>query len=221
MAPTQADRVHSRRERAAPALVAMPCGEGAVSGGHGYFPFFRLITVIYFTSARSGPLTPWRAPSAVGPPSRCPREGGSAPRLPADGLTLFYRRASRSFPACRARDARWGERFRPVCSYYGYAARSLRLEPDPANRWPRATRDRRGHWRTRTFSRSKAYGARMSVSADGTTLLGRPQSAAISAAETFGSILAVPQPRANRSCSAGDIRRNARRRVSENSGVRR
>jgi Tol biopolymer transport system component/tRNA A-37 threonylcarbamoyl transferase component Bud32 len=47
---------------------------------------------IYFGSNRSGRTEVWRVPSEGGPPEQVTREGGTGPRVSADGRTLYYRR---------------------------------------------------------------------------------------------------------------------------------
>ena len=149
-----------------------------VSGGHGYFPFWSLDDQwIYFASARSGLLTIWRAPSSGGPAEQVTREGGTAPRLSADGRTLFYPRGTMIFskPAGGGAERTVAENLLGASSSYDvYGSEVFYVSrPDPADPIAlelRATDVATG--RTRTVSRFEGTGALgMSISPDGKTLL--------------------------------------------------
>ena len=149
-----------------------------VSGGHGYFPYWSPDDRwIYFASARSGALNIWRAPVAGGAAEQVTRDGGSAPRLSADGGTLFYRRATTIFSQAAGGGPERTVAENVVGQSGGYDVYKNELffvtRPDASD--PLAQEIRATDWvtgRTRTVSRFDATSVLgMSISPDGKTLL--------------------------------------------------
>ena len=122
-------------------------------------------------------MTIWRAPSAGGPAEQVTREGGTAPRLSADGRTLFYPRNTTLFsrPAGGGAERTVAENLLGSSGSYDvngsevfYVSRPDAADPIALEL--RATDVASG--RTRTVSRFDGTAALgMSVSPDGKTLL--------------------------------------------------